>query len=84
MAEDLLPVDVKLLYATKIPSCRQITTNEFFELKVLPPHALYVFEITMEHFKNYRMLNDTLPLSEVHLTEQMAFCAFPGQIFCLH
>lgn len=42
MAEDLLPVDVKLLYATKIPSCRQITTNEFFELKVLPPHALYL------------------------------------------
>jgi hypothetical protein len=35
--------------------------------------ARIVVEMKMEQFKNYRILSGTLPLSEAHLSDQMAF-----------
>lgn len=49
-----------------------MTTSEFFQTRGIAS-ARIVVEMKMEQFKNYRILNSTLPLNEAHLAEQMAF-----------
>lgn len=67
--EDLIPPDVTLNIP---PGHRQMTTSEFFQTRGIAS-ARIVVEMKMEQFKNYRILNSTLPLNEAHLAEQMAF-----------
>ena len=69
--EDLLAVTVKLNMPPRIPSHRQMTTNEFFQTQGIAS-ARIVVEMKMEQFKNNRIISGTLPLSEAHLSEQMA------------
>ena len=84
MADKGFAVEDLLNMPPRIPSYRQMTTNEFFQTQGIAS-ARIVVEMKMEQFKNYKILSGTLPLSEAHLSEQMAFfCALHGQIFCPH
>lgn len=73
--EDLLPEDIHLNMPPKIPSSRPMSEAEVFKTQHIAS-ARIVVEMKMEQAKNYRCLQGILPLSEVHLVEQMAFICF--------
>ena len=64
------------------------STNDFKgvlqEQGIASARVVVDLEMKMEQLKNYRILSDTLPLSEALLAEQMVFYAKHGQIFFLH
>jgi len=70
--EDLLPENMHL---NMPPKNRQMTETEVFNTQHIAS-ARIVVEMKMEQAKNYRCLQGILPLSEVHLIEQMAYICF--------
>ncbi len=73
--EDMLPLGVNLNIPPRIPSARQMTKSEFFTTAHIA-QARIVVEMKMEQFKNYQILNRTVPISEMRLMEQYIFiCA---------
>ncbi len=73
--EDLLPENVHLNMPPRIPSARPMTESEVFRTQHIAS-ARIVVEMKMEQAKNYKCLQGVLPLTEVHLIEQMAFICF--------
>jgi hypothetical protein len=73
--EDLLPENINLNMPPKIPKARQMTEDEVFNTQHIAS-ARIVVEMKMEQAKNYRCLQGILPLSEIHLIEQMAYICF--------
>ena len=73
----LLPPDVGLNMPPLIGRDRQMTAEEFFKTQEVAGPRI-VIEMANEQVKNFRILQGTFPLSEVHLFEQIAFlcCAW--------
>ena len=68
--QDLLPADVGLNMPPFIGQARQMTTEEFFKTQDIAGPRI-VIEMANEQLKNFRILQGTFPLSEIHLMEQM-------------
>ena len=73
--EDLLPENIHLNMPPKIPSARPMSESEVFKTQHIAS-ARIVVEMKMEQAKNYKCLQGIIPLSEVHLIEQMAYICF--------
>ena len=73
--QDLLPENVNLNMPPMIPSARQMTEDEVFKTQHIAS-ARIVVEMKMEQAKNYRCIQGIVPLSEIHLIEQMAYICF--------
>ncbi|XP_062609965.1 uncharacterized protein LOC134271769 [Saccostrea cucullata] len=68
--EDLLPADVGLNVPPRVSSTCQMSKHDFFKTNRIAS-ARIVVEMKMEQIKNYNIVNSVLPISEVHLSEQI-------------
>ncbi len=73
--EGLLPENVHLNMPPQISSARLMTESEVFRTQHIAS-AKIVVEMKMEQANHYKCLQGVLPLTEVHLIEQMAFISF--------
>jgi hypothetical protein len=68
--EDLLPADVGQNMPPRVSTKKQMSHVEFFKTNSIASAGIVV-EMKMEQIKSYNILNSSLPISEVHLSEQM-------------
>lgn len=67
---DLLPGHIGLNMPPFIASNAQMTQKEFFKTQQIAASRIVV-EMKMEQLKNFKIVQNVLPLTEAHLAEQM-------------
>lgn len=67
---DLLPGHIGLNMPPFITSNAQMTQKEFFKTQQIAAPRIVV-EMKMEQIKNFKIVQNVLPLTEAHLAEQM-------------
>lgn len=66
----MLPGHIGLNMPPFIASNAQMTQKEFFKTQQIAAPRIVV-EMKMEQIKNFKILQNVLPLTEAHLAEQM-------------
>lgn len=67
---DLLPGPIGLNMPPFIASNAQMTQKEFFKTQQIAA-PIIVVEMKMDQIKNFKIVQNVLPLTEAHLAEQM-------------
>lgn len=72
---DLLPGHIELNMTPFISTSSQMTKQQFFQTQQIAAPRIVV-EMKMEQIKNFKIIQNRLPLTEVHLVEQIiVICA---------